>query len=261
MGLQGLLFAAFIYLSCHCLISYCSCLLPCVGNFSSDFSVSTRLLPDTPSHNVPSSYLTPTYPSDNYVGNPPPPPPPPNGWQFLLPSDMGTARGHPHSTGQYEPAPNASLSLIPPPPYQSLAYCNGYPTPKLSVTSLPSPSAVDGGHVHHQHLTMAPPLHHKFDCSSVGYGGWSGGASSSSASARSKPLPPVGTLTSPSSVSYPDSPSYNNGKVLVLLLLLLVPLILLALLTYQLVCFRLRCPANPIKCALENIGNLKFKLF
>ncbi|XP_003389232.1 PREDICTED: paired box protein Pax-6-like [Amphimedon queenslandica] len=173
------------------------------NSYSSDFSVSTRLLQaDNPTQGASSSYIAPTYPTDNYSSNPPPPP---NGWQFLLPSDMGTARGHPHSTGQYEPAPNASLSLMPPPPYQSIAYCNGYPGSKIGISSLPSQSL----DVHGHHHTSIPPLHHKFD---IGYNSWNVGASSSTGSGSNsgKPLPPVGTLTSPPSVSYPSSPSYND---------------------------------------------------
>ena len=176
------------------------------NSYSSDFSVSTRLLQaDNPPQGGSSSYIPPTYPTDTYSSNPPPPP---NGWQFLLPSDMGTARGHPHSTGQYEPAPNASLSLMPPPPYQSLAYCNGYPGSKIGISSLPSQSLDVHGHHHH---TSIPPLHHKFD---IGYNSWNVGASSSTGpgSNGGKPLPPVGTLTSPPSVSYPSSPNYNGKR-------------------------------------------------
>ena len=175
------------------------------NSYSSDFSVSTRLLQaDNPSQGGSSSYIAPTYPTDNYSSNPPPPP---NGWQFLLPSDMGTARGHPHSTGQYEPAPNASLSLMPPPPYQSIAYCNGYPASKIGISSLPSQSL----EVHGHHHTSIPPLHHKFD---IGYNSWNVGASSSTGAGSNgaKLLPPVGTLTSPPSASYPSSPNYNGKR-------------------------------------------------
>lgn len=115
------------------------------NNFSSsDFSVSTRLLPSVEAA-VPHSTTFPTYqhsyisphtgyPSSGVGGGEYTSPQPPHGWQFLLPSDMGTTRGHPQSTSHYQAAPNAAISLLPPPPpYQSLSYGNGYPQPNTTV--------------------------------------------------------------------------------------------------------------------------------
>ena len=148
------------------------------GNYGSDFSVSTRLL--TAASNTP--YLPPPYPGVyNNIGLPPPPP---RGWQYMLPSDMGTVRRL-QASGHYtsEPAPNISLGT-----------CHQYiktDDPNIYSTNVPGS---DGSHV-----GGAPPLHHTPDYTSLPFSHeWS---QNSGTKTR---LPPVDTLITSPSTSYPS---------------------------------------------------------
>lgn len=165
------------------------------GNYGSDFSVSTRLL--STASNPP--YLPPPYPGV-YI-NSSLPPPPPKGWQYMLPTDMGTAR-HLQASGRYtsEPAPNMSLATChqyiktdDPNVYSTNVPYNRYDTVK-PVAKTMSPTGSDGSHV-----GGAPPLHHTPDYASLPFSHeWS---QNSGTKTR---LPPVDTLITSPSTSYPS---------------------------------------------------------
>ena len=145
-----------------------------IGNYGSDFSVSTRLLSSpvpTNTNNI-QYYNGLNQQYSNCSGGP-------SSWQYMLPSDVGTIRS-PHTSGHYT-APNASLSMLQPPPayFQYEQYRRSY--------------------------TDVPPLHHKSEYipSAV--------TSSGTSSWQFKRVLPSSehSLSSPSG-SYPSTPNLVN---------------------------------------------------
>jgi hypothetical protein len=173
------------------------------NTYGSDFSVSTRLLSSPQNTNtsfMPAYHHHQSPATATHYNNCPVPP----SWQFMLPSDVGTARNS-HSAAHYT-APNASLSMIQPPPYSSShSVINGH---QLNYDQFnPTRRFVQSD------SQLAPPLHHKADHALPMHGqSWNQqGYQLMSNSNTKKALPShVDALTSPSTSSYPNTPQIKT---------------------------------------------------